>query len=186
VFRFVGGKDVTQVNASVLFVEIEARAARLHLSSPRNGNPAQGAFDFSEIFENRTDRTVLVDEFPDDVVERLERLGVSANHPITVEYNIVSGAGLRLSSRGELVLLTHRGDVVDLHLDVVLGTPFVAERRQRVVGAGDPMVHGAKRERSGRVGALDVRRRNRGDCTKRCGFQHAAASKPRKVLSLDG
>jgi hypothetical protein len=27
VFRFVGGEDVKQVNASVLFVEIEARAA---------------------------------------------------------------------------------------------------------------------------------------------------------------
>jgi hypothetical protein len=32
----------------------------------------------------------------------------------------------------------------------------------------------------------NVRRRNRGDCAKRCGFQHAAASKLRKVLLLDG
>jgi hypothetical protein len=125
----------------------------------------------------------LFDEFPDDFVERLKCLGVSANHPITVKHYIVTGAGLRLSSRGELVLIANRGDIVDLHLDVVLGTPLVAESRQHVVGAGDPMVHCAERKRSGCVGALDVRRHNRSDCAQRRGLQHAAAS---GALSRDG
>jgi len=79
----------------------------------------------------------------------------------------VAGAGLRLSGRGEIVLVAHRGDVVDLHLDVVLGTPFVAERRQHVVGAGDPMVHGAERERSGGVAVVDKRCGNGGGSAKR-------------------
>ena len=164
-FRFVGRVHVAQVDAGMLLVEIEARAARLHLASHRGRHAAPGALDPGKIFGDRTDRAVLLDELADDVVERLEHVGVDADIPIAVRHDVVAGAGLRLGGRGQLVLLALRGDVVDLHLDVVFLAPLVAERGERLVGAGDPMVPAAQRQFPGGVTVLDVGRGNGSDRT---------------------
>ena len=102
------------------------------------GTPRQAPLILPRYSSDRTDRTVLLDEFAGDIVERLERFGVDADVPIAVGHDVVAGAGLRLGGRGQLVLLALRGDVVDLHLDAVLRAPFVAKRRQRVVGIRAP------------------------------------------------
>ena len=104
-----------------------------------------------------TGRTVLLDELADDVVERLERVGVDADIPIAVRHDVVTGAGLRLGGGGELVLLALPGDVIDSHLDAVLRAPFAAKRRQRVVGSGHPMIPHAKRQYPGGAATANMR-----------------------------
>jgi len=61
-----------QVDAGMLLVEVDAGAARLHLASRRGRHAAPGTLGLAEIFGNRIDRTVLLDERANNVVERVE------------------------------------------------------------------------------------------------------------------
>jgi hypothetical protein len=99
----------------------------------------------------------LLDELADDVVERLERVGVDADIPIAVRHDVVAGAGLRLGGGGELVLLALPGDVIDPHLDAVLRAPFAAKRRRRFVGSRHPMIPHAKRQYPGGAATANMR-----------------------------
>jgi hypothetical protein len=55
-------------------------------------------------------------------------------------HDVVTGAGLRLGSGGQLVLLALRGDVIDMDVDFILVAPFLADFVQCLIGAGDPMI----------------------------------------------
>ncbi len=139
-FLFVGREHLAHVDAGVLLVEIEARAARLHLAADRGRNAAPGAFDLGEIFGDRADRAVFLDQAVDHVVERLELVLVNTDVPVAMRHDVVAGAGLRFGGRGQLVLLALRGDVVDVNVDFVFVAPFLAELVERFVGAGHPVV----------------------------------------------
>ncbi len=156
-------------------IEIEARAARLHLAADRGRDAAPRAFDLGEIFGDRADRAVLFDQRIDDVVERFEHLGVDADVPVAMRHDVVAGAGLGFGGGGQFVLFALRGDVVDLHFAIVLGAPFVAERGERLVGAGHPMVPYAERQRAGGVGASDIRRGDSGGGAERRAFENRTA-----------
>src|SRR5205814_9983720 len=123
---------------------------------------APAAFDLGEILGDRTDRAILLGQFADDVIHWLKHVLVYADVPVAVGHDVVAGAGLRFGGRGQFVLFTLRGDVVDLDLAIVLGAPFVAKLGQGVVGAGHPVVPHAERQRARRVSAVDIGRGNSG------------------------
>ncbi len=127
----------------MLLVEIETRAARLHLAADRGRNAEPHAFALGEIFGDRADRAVLLDQRGDDVVERLELRLVDADVPVAMRHDVVAGAGLRFGGRGQFVFLALRGDVVDVDVDFVLVAPLFADLVECLVGAGDPMVPAA-------------------------------------------
>ena len=62
VFRLVRREHVLQIEAGMLLVEIQARAAGLDLTADRGRDAAPSAFDLGEIFGDRADRTVLLDK----------------------------------------------------------------------------------------------------------------------------
>jgi hypothetical protein len=152
----VGWEYVAHVDAGVLLVQVEARAAWLDLASDGGRHAAPRALDLREIFGDRTDRAVFLDQTVDQVVERLELVLVNADIPVPVRHDVVTGAGLRLGGRRQLVFLTLRGDEVDIDLALVLFAPLVAELDQRLVGAGYPMVPHAQGQRPGGVRATDI------------------------------
>ena len=141
------------------------------------GTPRQVPFDLGEIFGDRADRAVFLDERVDDVVKRLKHVLVDADVPVAMRHDVVTGAGLGLCRRGQFVLFALRGDVVDLHLAIVLGAPLVAELGQRVIGAGHPMVPNAERQRAGGVTVFDIRRGNGRNRTERGAFENIAAGR---------
>jgi hypothetical protein len=107
----------------------------------------------------------LLDQRGSDFMERLKQFRVDADVPIPVRHNVVPRTGLRLGGGRQLVLLALRGDEIDPHLDIVFCSPFIAERRKCLVGAGHPMIPNAKRQASGRVAVFDVWRGERSDRT---------------------
>src|SRR5262245_61153406 len=104
---------------------------------------------------------------------------MDADVPVAVRHNVMAGAGLRLGGCRQLVLLALRGDEIDPHLDIVLCSPFIAERGEGIVGAGYPMIPNAKRKTSGRIAAFYVWRGNCRDRTEYRRFEKAAARGPR-------
>ena len=111
----------------MLFIQIEARAARLHLATDRGRYAAPGAFNFGEIFGDRADRPILLDQLRDDVIERLESRLMDADVPVAVRHDVVAGAGLRFGGRSQLVLLALGRYVVDVDFDFVLLSPLCAD-----------------------------------------------------------
>ena len=176
-FRLVGGEHVAHVDAGIFQIEIEARAARLDLAAHRRRHAAPGAFDAGKIFGDRADRAVLLDELPDDVVERLEHVLVNADVPVAMRHDVVTGAGLRFGGGRQLVLLALRGDVVDRDRAIVLRAPLVAQLGQGLVGAGHPMVPHPERQRAGGVAVFDIGCGNGGDRTERRAFEDMAAGR---------
>ncbi len=174
VFQFIGGKHLAQIDARMLLIEIEARAARFHLAADGGRYAAPGAFDLGEIFGHRADRAVLFDQAVHDIVERLEHVLVDADVPVAMRHDVVAGAGLGFGGRGQFVFFALRGDEIDLHFAIVLGAPFVAQLDQRVIGAGNPMVPHAERQRSGGETVFDVRGGKGGYGTERCALEEAA------------
>src|SRR4030088_3079852 len=83
---------------------------------------------------------------------------------------------LRLRRGGELVLIALRRDVVDLHLDLVLLTPGVAQLGERVVGPGHPMVPAAEAQCAGRMDAADIGRGDHRGGTERRGLENMPTS----------
>ena len=77
-------------------------------------------------------------------------------------HDVVTAFSLRLGSRGDEQLIALRGDVVDLHLNVILDAPLAAERGQRAVSIGDPMVPGADPHHASSISVLDIGRRDGG------------------------
>ena len=176
-FRLVGREHAADVDAGMLLVEVEARAAWFDLAADCGRDAAPGAFDLGQIFGDRADRAILLHQAVGDVVERLQHVLVNSDVPVAVGHDVVAGAGLGFGRRGQLVLFALRGDVVDLDLAIVLGTPFVAELGERVVGAGYPMVPDAERERAGGVTVFDIGRGNGRDGTERRAFENVAAGR---------
>ena len=151
----------------MLLVEVEARLARLDLTTDGRRYAAPGPVDLGKILGDRADRPVLLDQCADDIVEWLQHALVNLNVPIAMGHDVVAGAGLGFGGGGQLVLLALGGDVVDMNLHLVLLAPFVAELGQRVVGAGYPMVPAAQGQLAGGVCAPHVGRgqhRGRAEC----------------------
>src|SRR5262249_26337127 len=124
----------------VLLVEVDPRAARFHLAANGGRNAPPYAFDLGEILGNRADLSVLFDKLTYQIVERFQHALMDLNVPIPMRHDVVTGARLRFSTGGEFVLLALRSDVIDMHLNLVLFAPFVAELGERVVCSGHPMV----------------------------------------------
>src|SRR5262249_34318385 len=103
--------------------EIDARAAWLYLAAYSRWNSAPRTFDLGEIFGDRADRAVLLNQLGDKVVERLKHVLVNADVPVPVGHNVVAGTGLRLRSRGELRPLALPGHVIDFGLAIGLRAP---------------------------------------------------------------
>jgi len=110
----------------MLLVEIEARLAGLDLAADRGRHAAPRALDAGEIFRDRADGTVLLDQLVHHLVERLEHALVHLNVPVAMRHDIVA-VPAALRRRGELVLLALRRDVIDLDLDLVPSRPSVAQ-----------------------------------------------------------
>src|SRR5262249_432792 len=96
---------IDEIDVAMLFVEIEARLTRLHLAADRSRDAAPSAFDLGEIFGNRADRAVLLDQLVGDVVEWFKQALVDPEVPVTMGHDVVAGAGLRFGRGGQLVLL---------------------------------------------------------------------------------
>ena len=163
----------------MFLVEIEARAARLHLAADRGRNAAPRALDLGEVLGDRADRAVLLDQAVDHVVERLETFLVDPDVPVAMRHDVVAGAGSGFGGRGQLVLLALRGDVVDVHLDLVLVAPLLGELVEGLVGARHPVVPHTHRDRAGGVGAVHVGGSDDRGGGKRSGFQNVATCSPR-------
>src|SRR5208283_5173175 len=112
------------------------------------------------ILGDRADRTILLNQAVNDVVEWLKHRLVYPDVPVAMRHNVVASAGLRFGGSGELVLLALRGDEVDMNVDFVLRAPLVAELDQRFVSAGHPVVPNAQGERAGSVSTAHVRCRD--------------------------
>ena len=97
---------------------------------------------------------------------------VDADVPVAVRHDVVAGAGLRLGGRGQLVLLALRGDVVDLHLDVVLVAPFVAELVSALLAPGTQWSQQPSVKCSGGIDAADIRRGNGSGGTEGSGLEN--------------
>ena len=139
-FRLVGWEHRLQIETGVLLVKVEARTAWLHLAADRRWHTKPHALALGEIFGDRADRAVRLNERGDDVVQWLELRLVDTDVPVAMRHDVVTGAGLRFGRGGELVLLALRGDVVDMDVDFVLVAPFLAELVESLVGAGHPVV----------------------------------------------
>ena len=163
----------------MLLVEVDARAAWLHLAAYRGGHAAPYAVDFGEIFGDRADRAVLLDQGIHYVVERLKHTAMNVDAPVAVRHDVMTGAGLGFCSRGELILLALRRDVIDVNFDVVLLTPFVAQLGQGIVRARHPMVPAAERELAGGVAGPDIGGRQNGRAGERRRLQCGAARNSR-------
>ena len=107
-----------------------------------------------EILGRRTDRTILLDELIDDIVDRLEQPLMHLNVPVAMRHDVVTGAGLCFGGCGQLVLLPLRGNVVDTYFDFVLLAPFVAELGERIIRAGHPVIPAAECQFTGCVTTL--------------------------------
>ena len=175
VLRLVVREHVAQVDAGMLLVEVEARLAGLHLAAHRGRNASPAALDLRQIFGDRADRAELLDHRVDDVVERLELVAMDTDVPVAVGHDVVAGAGLGFRGRSQLVLLTLRGDVVDMDFDLVLVAPFLGDLVEGLVGARNPVVPASHRDRAGGVGAADIWRRDCGSGTESGGFQNGSA-----------
>ena len=89
-----------------------------------------------------------------------------------MRHDVVTGAGLRFSGGGQLVLLSLRGDIVDMYFDLVLLAPFVAELGERIIRAGHPVIPAAQCQFTGCVTTPNVRRCDCGDGAERCGLKN--------------
>ena len=138
--ELVGWEHRLQIETGVLLVKVEARTAWLHLAADRRWHTKPHAFALGEIFGDRADRAVLLDERGDDIVQWLQLCLVDADVPVAMRHNVVTGASLRFGRGGKLVFLALRGDVVDMDVDFVLVAPFLAELVESLVGAGHPVV----------------------------------------------
>src|SRR5262249_61811815 len=134
--------------AGVCLEGTAGRAGWFALAAVRRWYSAPGAFDPGEIFGDRTDRAILLGQFANNVIHRLQHVLVNAHVPVAVGHDVVTGAGLSFGGRGQLVLFALRGDVVDLDLAIALGAPLIAQLGQRVVCPGNPIVPHADRERA--------------------------------------
>jgi len=90
----------------VLLVEIEAGTAWLDLTADGGRDATPHALDLGQVFGNRTDRAVLFDQLIDHVVEGLESVLVNLDVPVAMRHDVVTGAGLRFRSGGQLVLFS--------------------------------------------------------------------------------
>src|ERR1700751_2295957 len=159
----------------MLLVEIDARAAWFDLTADCSRDSAPGAFDLGEIFGDRADRAVLLNELADNVVHWLKYVLVNADVPVAVGHDVMAGAGFCFRGRRQLVLFTLRGDVIDLDFAIVLGAPLITKLGERIIGPGNPVVPHAERERTRRVNSFDIRRRNSGGGAERRRFHNLAA-----------
>jgi hypothetical protein len=101
------------------------------------------------------------------VVHGLEHGAVHLHLPRAMLHDVVAGFRLRLGAGGEHVLVALRRDIVDAHLDMVLLAPIVDDLRQRIVGAGHPMVPEAHGEATCGIGRTHIRGRDGGSGRKR-------------------
>jgi hypothetical protein len=128
------------VDAGMLLQEIDARARPLDLAADtgRHGDPS--VVGAGEIFDGFVDGAVLLDQLRHDIVDGLQALRATMRLPTRERHDVMAGPRLLLGGDGQEVLVTLRGDVVDLHLDLVLRPPFLAQRRRCIVGARHPVV----------------------------------------------
>ena len=134
---------------------------------------APSAFDLGEIFGNRTDRAVLLDQLGNHVIERFEQALVDLNIPVAVRHDVVTGPGLRFRRGGQFIFLALGGDVVDVHIDLVLIAPFLADLIERLVGSRHPMVPATQRQRTRSIDTANIRRGNRRCRTKSSGLENS-------------
>ena len=164
------------VDAGVLLHEVDARARSLDLAADgrRHGEP--GALVLAEILDGAVDRAILLDQRLHDVVDGLQVQRLVLRPPGRHGQDVVAGFRLRLGGDGQQVLEALRGDVVDLHLDLLLGRPFLNQGFRGLVGAGHPVVPEADRELAGGVGGAHERGGNhRRRCRGRRRHKFAAA-----------
>jgi len=138
-------------------VEVDARSRWFHLAADRGRDAVPVVLIRGEIARDWTDLAVLLDEAVDHPRRSAQARGDGPESARRGATDVVAGAGLRLGARREDVLVALRGDVIDLHLDFVLLTPFIAKFGQRIVCAGYPMIPDAERQCAGCVGAVDIR-----------------------------
>src|ERR1700733_16228858 len=99
----MGREQGAHIEAGMLLIEIEPRAARFHLAADGGRYAAPGALDLGEIFGDWADRAVLFDQAVHDVVERLEHVLVDADIPVAMRNDVVAGAGLGPGGRAHSV-----------------------------------------------------------------------------------
>src|SRR5215470_1836511 len=161
----------------MLLVEIDSRLTWFDLTADGGRYAAPRALDLGEIFGNRTDRAVLLDQLGNNVIEGIEQALVNLNIPVTVRHDVVTGAGLSFRRRGQFVFLALGGDVVDVHIDLVLLAPFLANLIERLVGSWYPMVPTTQRQCTCGIDAANIRRGNRRCRTESSGLENSTTRK---------
>jgi len=84
--------------------------------------------------------------------------------PSRHDQNIVAGFGLRFGRDGQEEFVALARDVVDLNLDLLLGSSFIDEIGGGFVRSGHPVIPETYRQLSGSVSAAHIRRSD-----ERCG-----------------
>ena len=163
------------IDAGMLFHQVDARARPLDLAADRGRHRDPTALGLAEIFDRGIDRAILLDQRLHDVVYGFQVQRLVLWPPGRHGENVVAGFCLRFGGNSQQVLESLRRDVVDLHLDLLLGRPLLNERFGGLVGAGHPVVPEADRELAGGVRGAHERRRDR-RCGRRGRSGHESAS----------
>lgn len=103
--RGAGGIHCLNVDAGVLFHQVDARARPLDLAADRRGHAQPLATDLAEIFDGTVHGAILLDQRLDDVVHGNELIAISRREPGRVREDVMAGAGLRLCRAGQQELV---------------------------------------------------------------------------------
>ena len=153
----IHGQDV---DAGVLLQQVDARAGPLDLAADAGGDGEPLVVGAREILDGRVHLAMrlISSAMTSSTGSRL--LAWSARLPGREGEDVVARLGLRFGGDGQQVLVTLRGDVVDLQVDLVLGAPFLAQGLGGVVAAGHPVVPEHDRQLAGRMRGAHERRGN--------------------------
>ena len=175
----VGRPHGTHVDAGMFQHQVEADAGRLVLGAAGGRYAAPLAAMLAEELGDRVDRAILADQTGDDLVNRLQLVGIGADIPGRKGDAVMAAAALRLGGGGQLQLVAGGVDEVERDVDMLLVAELGGQLLQRVVAAGHPMVPEGEAQRAG--GALRMHHR----CCQRAGgddtgagAQHVAAGCP--------
>ena len=129
--------------------------------------------DLAKILATRGGLTELRDLLVDEIVDRLEIVGLPGGVPGLEAQDVVAGSCLCLRRAGKGELVAVGGDQIKGEIDLLLVRPFAAELLQDLARTGDPMVPKAHAQLAGRMGATHERSSKCGGSQRR-GLEHRA------------
>ncbi|MNC85087.1 hypothetical protein D3C83_06640 [compost metagenome] len=157
-----GGRiHLGDVEAGVLFQQVDAAARRQRAAAVRGRHADPMAVDLAEILAARCDGAVLRGQVFHHVVERHQLVGVRRGVPNLEVHDVVADASLRLGGDRQRELVAVRRDQVEAELDLFLVGPFLRDLLDGLAGSRDPVVPNANAQLAGRVGAAHERRGQR-------------------------